>query len=236
MAMMEVSDYEAMQLIAQDPMRYTGMLRTSAPEGERGNWRIRRFTVTEEAYTRQLVDQIHGLGMRAPPAGEYTSLDYRNAEKKSGWAVMMSDTPAEMADHIPAIRFCKGRVLITGLGLAMVAEGLCRRPAVESVTVVEKDADVIALMQDYLRDEWDEDRLRIVHADAFTWKADRKFDTAWHDIWPTISDENLPEMYKLRKRYPARWTGFWAEKQCRSMKAFIDKPSRETALKALPSL
>ena len=234
--MMRVTEYDALRLIAEDPMRYAGMLRTSAPEGERGNWRISRFTITEEEYTRQLMDQINGLGFRAPPPGEYTALRFRVDDPNKQWAVMMSDTPAEMADHIAAIRFCKGHVLITGLGLAMVAEGLCRRPAVKSVTVVEKEADVITLMEEYLREEWDEDRLRIVHADAFTWEADRKFDTAWHDIWPTISDENLPQMEALRKRYPTKWAGCWAEKQCLSMKAFIDNPSRETALRALPGL
>ena len=46
------------------------------------------------------------------------------------------------------------------------------------------------------------------------------FDAVWHDIWDEISDENLPEMHKLHRKYGQRanWHGSWARAECEMLR------------------
>jgi hypothetical protein len=62
--------------------------------------------------------------------------------------VWMSDEPLELrqaADWILKIK-PRGKLLVGGLGLGIVASWLARRPAVEDVVVVEREQDVIDLV------------------------------------------------------------------------------------------
>ena len=234
----KISSDEAIDLIKEDPLRYAGQRLSTVPVGTAGIWRVSRFTVSPTEALVQRLRVVDGLGARAPREGEYTVLSYRTGEERKGKPVylpMMSDTQAEMADHIPAIKNCAGNVLVTGLGLGVITDALMLRWEVRSVTVIEKDPDVIKLVADHLvkLHHASTKPLRILCADAFTWETDQKFDTAWHDIWPTLKPESLPEMRKLRKRYPTVWTGCWSEPQAKAMAAFDRNPSHETALRAI---
>jgi hypothetical protein len=124
----------------------------------------------------------------------------------------MSDTPAEMRDHREAARRAHGSCLINGLGLGMILAAVLRKPDVTDVTVVEFDADVIALVGP----TYDADpRLTIVNADAFTYQPPpgRRYAMAWHDIWSGIAATNLVSMAVLMRKYEpiADWQGCWAE-------------------------
>ena len=50
-------------------------------------------------------------------------------------------------------------------------------------------------------------------ADALEYKPPRgeQYDVVWHDIWPNICTDNLPEMHKLHRKYGRRcnWQGSW---------------------------
>lgn len=175
------------------------------PEGVSGGWRIAKFTVEPSVASFRLA-----LAGRDCPPGEYTRLS------GPGEGCFMSDTPAEWRDVSWLIAGAVGDVLISGLGLGMVVKGLLARDRVTSVTVIEKEADVIKLVAPSYADP----RVRIIEADAFTWKPDRKFDLAWHDIWPNICADNLPEMTRLRRHYQRAMTAprrqfCWAEGQAR---------------------
>jgi spermidine synthase len=129
----------------------------------------------------------------------------------------MSDTPAEIKDHLEFFSHMRGDVLIFGLGIGMAAEAALKDPEVKSVRVVELDHDVIALTAPTLLAKYGE-KLEVVQADAFTYhkKCKTKFDAVWHDIWPTICADNLPEMAKLKRSWARRagWQGFWAKIEC----------------------
>ena len=131
----------------------------------------------------------------------------------------MSDTPMEINDHLSFIARASGRVLVTGLGLGMVLNALLCRREVTHLTVVEKSAEVVALVAPHYRARWGAERLEIVEADAFTYRAPRgvRYDMAWHDIWPTLSSDNLPEMRRLHAHYRARATvqESWGHDLCR---------------------
>lgn len=139
-----------------------------------------------------------------------------------GDTLVMSDTPAEMEDHLPMIRAATGRILIMGLGLGMVLSACLDLPSVEHATVVELSEDVIALVGPYYENRYGS-RLSIVHADALTWEPPEGvyYDAIWHDIWDVAGPENLPTMYLLRQKYRqrARWQGCWAYQECIRMAA-----------------
>jgi hypothetical protein len=238
MQQQKVDVVQALQLIAKDPLRYAGCRRVTVPEQQSGMWTIKRFSVSDFQYAIELGRAIaQGYGFRAAPPGDYTGLffdDPAAATPKNphGRGVMMSDTPAEMADHLPIIKAADGHVLVTGLGLGMVADGLALKSNVKKITVVEKDEHIIRMVYPHLQ-SLHGDKIVVVHADAFKWETPTVFGAAWHDIWPKIDPDNLSDMRKLRRRYKAAWHGCWKEKQCKAMRAFEKNPSRETALRAV---
>jgi spermidine synthase len=136
----------------------------------------------------------------------------------------MSDTPAEQDDHREFVQRARGRILINGLGLGMVLQACLERRkwqsdeyAVEHATVVEISPAVIALVAPHYQARYG-DRLTIVQADALTWQPPKgeRYAAVWHDIWPDICTDNLPQMHTLHRRYGRRadWQGSWARWIC----------------------
>lgn len=108
----------------------------------------------------------------------------------SRWIPVMSDTPAEIVEHYPAINGAHGAVLITGLGLGCLPHALLKKRSVKRIDIIEVDQDVIDLTGHYLTDE----RVHIWKgsaADIGCVPADLTWDYAWHDIWTHISAKNL---------------------------------------------
>ena len=126
------------------------------------------------------------------PPGTYVAL------KRAGKTIM-SDTFDELEDHFTFVAEATGKVLISGLGLGLVAIAVAVKPNVESVTVVERDPDVIALTAPYLP----KGKIEIVHADVNEWTPPKgaNWDRAWHDIWDEITPRSLPEMRRIRDRF-----------------------------------
>jgi hypothetical protein len=114
-----------------------------------------------------------------------------------------------------------GEILITGLGLGLVAEAILRNAPVQRVTVVEASEDVIRLVAPHLIARYG-DRLRIMHGDAFTWQPpdDARFSVGWHDIWPDpYTPANVEEMERLEARYAfcCEWQGCWPREYIRAL-------------------
>ena len=178
-------------------------LKVDVSEGEQGVWRIRRFEV-EENDPRLL---RYALAGRPVPPGTYTKLI-------RGRVVVMSDTPAEIVEHLLPIRRARARVLINGLGLGVIVKAVLAKPKVKHVDVVELSRDVIALVGPHYAC----DRLTIHHASAYdmTWPRGTRWNMAWHDIWDSISENNLPQMARLHRKYAHRvgWQGSWAHGGC----------------------
>lgn len=189
--------------------------RVDVPEGTRGLWRVERFTVDARgAATHNQIEArttvLLGLPARSIVPGRYTRLWHDDT-------VVMSDTPAEMREHLPLIRRARDHVLITGLGLGMAVAACLDNPAVAHVTVVEVAPEVIALVGPHYEARYG-DRLTIVEADAHAWEppASARYAAVWHDIWPEVSPDNLLSMRQLRDRYRAYadWQGCWCYTYC----------------------
>ena len=178
----------------------------AVPEGECDGMRVERFTVEEDASNLSFI-QYRGRGVEP---GTYTRL-------MAGKTVWMSDTRSEWRDHYPAVYQIRQSetkwVLINGLGLGMVVKAALDQPHVERVDVVEIDPRVIKLVgPTYLADP----RVTIHEEDALKqmklWPTGAQWDVVWHDIWPTICEDNLAEMSRLHRSYGRRadWQGSWS--------------------------
>jgi len=186
------------------------------PDGEHGNARITTFEVTKEgADFHNMRCLMKGQYYRQIVPGTYKRLTIENE-------LVMTNTPAEVRDHTGFIHAAQrhgGDILINGLGLGMVLKAILEFDNVTSVTVIEKSEDVIALTgPSFISNP----RVVIVHADALEWKAPKgkRYSVVWHDIWNSISADNLPTMAKLHRKYGGRcdWQSSWGRKETHALR------------------
>lgn len=158
------------------------------PAGEAGLWRVMKLrTSAPQTVPRQ------GGRLVTLPAGSYTQLlRWTNATMHLIGELVMHDFPDELDTHLNFMLKASGDVLITGLGLGCCARGALANPAVRSVTIIERDSDVLRLVQPSMPQT---PRLEIIQADAVEWAKNntRQFDWAWHDLWsdPDAGEKDL---------------------------------------------
>lgn len=179
--------------------------KVSVPEGESNDWKIERFTVSEDDETLERLRAMMHRTRRYARAGNYTRLMRR-------FDVIMSDTHDEIRDHFEVIHRAHGNCLINGLGLGMVLQAIARKPEVERVTVIELSSDVISLAAPHYRAMFG-NKIEIIQADAYEYKPERgsHFGVVWHDIWDFICEDNLEGMKRLHRKYGrlTDWQGSW---------------------------
>jgi hypothetical protein len=183
------------------------------PEGKSGRWSIEHFEVSEEDAKwfnlRQAISSQARAGYRSINSGKYTGL-----RREGSHDYIMSDTPAEVRDHIAPVLNAKGVVLINGLGIGMVAQGCLIKDEVEKMIVVEISEDVIKLVAPHYQERFG-DKFELIHADAFEYKPPKgmRYDLVWSDIWDNICADNWDEYKKLKRKYCRRcdWYGAWVE-------------------------
>lgn len=164
-------------------------------EASRGQWRLEPFEVSQsEANFHNMRCALRRGRIHMIVPGRYMRL--RNAAR----GVVMSNTPMEVLTNREAYRNAHGKVLVNGLGLGMLLDGLLRKAEVQSVRVIEIDRDVIDLVAPRFAQH---QKFEVVHADAFAYRPGKGevFDYVWHDIWDDFSRENIPQMKKLVARY-----------------------------------
>ena len=181
------------------------------------------FDVTaKNAEYSALRAHIHGNSKEFVPPGRYVRLMIYDE-------LMMSDTPNEWQTNSAAMRYLTGDVLIAGLGIGMMLIPVLQNSAVTNVTVVEKNPDVIQLIEPHIRKHIPEQtKLFVQCEDIFTWNPPRgtRFDSQYFDIWQHVTSDNVEGMSALRRRFgkhlnrknPNRWVGCWEERVCRHMK------------------
>ena len=137
--------------------------------------------------------------------------------------VMMSETPMEQRTNINFVLKAHGDVLIGGLGIGMIILAIQDNPNVTSITVLEKSKDVLdAVLPQLPLNE----KVRVIQADVFTYKPDKKFDCVYMDIWFYPNEDAYEEMKVLKRRYghylkpvsesPKRFNMCWAEYYART--------------------
>lgn len=190
------------------------------PEGERDGWLVEHFEIDHAtaAYENAMA------GLRRRGAERIVAGSYCRLYRPGSLDITMSDTPMERRTNMDLIRHAHGDVLITGLGIGMVLLPLIAKPQVRTVCVLEKSPAVIDLVAPHIAARDPNGKVTVVQGDAFDglpaqYRA-RRFETVYHDIWPTISADNWEQMKVLHRRYrkhlaPGGWMESWRREYCR---------------------
>lgn len=191
--------------------------------------------VTETSEYFQITSSSHAqlLGVEAVSLNFGQPIDF-HVLTGNGCGIMASDKPDEIYIQYIAFNKMHGRVLVGGLGLGMAANMIAAMPAVTSVTVIEKEADIIRLVEGNL-----DPKVVVVQADVFTYiegiKSDQ-FDSAYYDTWYSTARRewgvSVVPLYRASRRLGIGTLGAWGEHEMVSqlasalyMQAMIEESS-----------
>ncbi len=130
----------------------------------------------------------------------------------------MALKPNEIETMREPIENAHGNVISFGLGLGYYAFSVSQKQSVSTVTVVERDENVISLFEKYILPQIPSNKIKIVRADAFDYmKNEMKqsgADSVFVDIWHDTLD-GLP-LYLKTKKYesilPNATFDYWIER------------------------
>lgn len=201
-----------------DPTGDWESLRLELPPKEYGKYTVKNIVIDREGRGRILYLLEQGI-KRDPGWGVVTT------QLLEGDVMWMSDTKAEVLEHLPVFDALKSlnaeRVLINGAGLGVLTRFCVNLSHVKRIDVVEIDEDILAIHEEHHRSP----KVHLHHEDAFEAEVDGEWDVVWHDIWPEISEDNLPEMATLEDMYDGRckWQHSWQKEGCQELKRVGDE-------------
>lgn len=155
---------------------YTTVMSRKIPEGQSG-----KFSIVKTVISRGTV--IHTY----TPAGfvyyDMYKTDFpivKLVEESGG--TWMSDTAMEQEAMMIASITARGDVLILGLGIGLLPTLVkMRNRMVKTITIVEKEQDVVNLVYDYIK--FRKTRLIVCDADEYLSSTSDKYDFIFVDIW-----------------------------------------------------
>ncbi|MCM3786273.1 hypothetical protein M3231_25335 [Neobacillus mesonae] len=133
--------------------------------------------------------------------------------------IWMTITPNEIETMKEAVEGAFGHVLTFGLGLGYYAYMVSEKSNVDSVTVVDMNADVIQLFETYVLPQFpNAHKIKIIKSDAFEYAQNhlpsRNYDFVFTDLWHDVSDgmEMYLKMKQYEKQSPGTVFSYWIEK------------------------
>ncbi len=212
--------------LATEPYLSDPYLRTvRIPKRTLGAWRLDEAEYLP--YEAFVCDDLRTSPQgRVYPQIGYFRETYRYPAVYQNGREWMLITPNEIETMREPIARSQGRVLTFGLGLGYFAFMTSRKAEVESVTVVERDPDVIRLFRELILPQFEHfEKIRIVCDDAFSYAETQMgkegFDVVFCDLWHDVSD-GLPlyrRMKALEGRSPKSKFLYWIEKSMRCYEA-----------------
>lgn len=173
------------------------------PSGAAGPWAVRIIAmVANRGYWGEVYKTAGTVILSGP-----------GAQGEASW---MSMTPSEIESQEIGLAAAYGHTVVLGLGMGWLAGNVAIKPEVDHVTVVERDPDVLALMQTL--DVFDQlpaearAKIEIVEADALTWKPPSPVDTLQADIWERfVEDSKLADVRRMQDNIGAKAVYFWGQ-------------------------
>ena len=160
---------------------------------ERGDVKITPFSIKGSCALENMRYIRDGLPEAVIENGEYTRLVINGQ-------LVMSDTPLECRTNRSFIEMVNGDILIAGLGIGLLPYNLLfteKESVVNSVTVIEKNKDLIDLLEPVFKHK----KLKIINDDIFKFETKEKFNYIYFDIWPDFNSDNLEDMKLLEKKF-----------------------------------
>ena len=214
-----IRDYITPSVRVMDANRYKNnpyYVNIKIPEIRKGNWELKREKYP--AYRGVIAADIEFDGFREiPPLGFFPE-DFEFPAVLEDGNEWMTLTPVDLDTSDDAIERAHGKVVTFGLGLGYYTYMVSEKQSVESITVVEKSEDVIALFREYVLPQFSHpEKVRIVNADAFEYAKhimpEEHFDVAFVDTWRDASDgaPMYERMKKLEHLSPDTEFLYWIE-------------------------
>jgi hypothetical protein len=188
------------------PIFRTTLFIPQYPDGQWGEWRISHTGtgIDHGYYTRQWL--ICGMPVLAR----------RNPQHPDAWDTWMSLTPHEIESQEPACRYARGHTVVMGLGMGWIALNVALNPAVDRVTIVERDPQMIAFFQaiEVLAQVAPDvqSKIHLVEADALAWLPEQPVDFLFADIWRNLGETNaLAEVRRMQRQVQAETVYYWGQ-------------------------
>ena len=186
------------------------------PETSRGAWKMGYKTI--QAYEAFTSDDLKVLrdGREIPQIGFFEE-DFRAPVVEENGREWMTVTPSEINTMTADIRAAHGKTAVFGLGLGYYAFMASEKTEVTQVVVIERDASVISLFEEFILPQFpNRHKVQVVEADAFEFARNmgaEAFDCAYVDIWHDVLDgvEMYLKMKRLEKFSPSTAFLYWIE-------------------------
>lgn len=177
-------------------------------EDKVGNFYLKKFTID--------INNIRAI-MQGIDPGNYISLYGEDG-------IIMSNTPMEKRTNLEFCEKAHGDVLIGGLGIGLIVLAIQDKEDVESITVIEKEKDIIDLVKPQLPLN---NKVKIINSDVYDWEPDdKKYNCIYMDIWNFVNEDvYYNEMTPLVDKYDRylvgksndenRFVKCWAEEEAK---------------------
>lgn len=200
-----------LRLSAPDPESMLELYRPmSFPRQKSGPFEI----VTQTSDHFQVTSESHAqlLGVEAISLNFGEPVDF-HVLTGDGCGIMASDKPDEIYIQYIAFHTMHGRVLVGGLGLGMAANMIASTPQVSLVTVIEKEPDIIQLVEGTLHE-----KVNVIQADVFEYASGLtagQYDSAYYDTWYSTARRewgvSVVPLYRASRRAGIETLGAWGE-------------------------
>ena len=151
-------------------------------------WRFRYESY--KPYEAFVFNDLRKINDKLYPCIGYFKEEYKYPAVLENNREWMLITPNEIETMEKPINEATGNVLTYGLGLGYYAYMVSMKEDVKTVTIVEKDKEIIELFNKYILPQFRfKDKIRIINMDAFEYfKKNIYYDFVFVDIWHDPSD------------------------------------------------
>ena len=153
-----------------------------------GKYQLRN--IEYEPYQLFAYDDIYLDGYKEYSRIGYFTSKFPYLALTEGNNVWMSLNPNEIETMKPYIKKGKGNVLVLGLGMGYVPYMMSLKDEVKSITIIEKDKEIIELFKKVLLPQFvNKNKIKIIEDDAISYlNKNNKYDYIFADLWHDPED------------------------------------------------
>ena len=156
--------------------------------------------ITYEPYQLFAYDDISLEGDKENSRIGYFDYKFSYLALTEGNNIWMSLNPNEIETMKPFIYKAKGNVLVLGLGMGYVPFMMANKPEVKSITIIEKDPEIIGLFNTLIYPNFkNKEKIKIIEDDAINYvRKNSRFDYIFADLWHS-PDDGLSLFVQLKR-------------------------------------
>ena len=156
--------------------------------------------ITYEPYQLFAYDDISLDGDKENSRIGYFDHKFSYLALTEGNNIWMSLNPNEIETMKPFIYKAKGNVLVLGLGMGYVPFMMANKPEVKSITIIEKDPEIIGLFNTLINPNFkNKEKIKIIEDDAINYtKKNNRYDYIFADLWHS-PDDGLSLFVQLKR-------------------------------------